>query len=90
VHGATLDAALFHVSDEAVDIVAHEIELVQVVLIGRVYGHLSRRQAEDEPPAAHIDVRELEDIAKECAIAFRILAVDDRVRTDDHGRLLIE
>jgi len=54
VHGATLDAALFHVSDEAVDIVAHEVELV------------------------------------ENTIGFWILAVDDRVRTDDHGRLLIE
>jgi hypothetical protein len=55
-----------------------------VVLVRGVHGNFRRRQAEDQPPAAHVDVREPEHVAEEHAVRVWILAVDDGVRTCDH------
>jgi hypothetical protein len=78
-----------HLRDEGLDVVAHQKELVLVVLLRRVHRHLARRQAEDEPAAAGVDSGEAEHVAKECAIRVRIPAVDDRVGSRQHGDLLI-
>jgi hypothetical protein len=51
------DAALLHAGDEGADALAEEVELVQVVSIGRMDGNLGRRQTEDQPAASGIDVR---------------------------------
>src|SRR5262245_11304208 len=45
-----------HPPDEGLDVVAHEVELVHVVLVGRVHGDLRRRQPEDEPALTHVHV----------------------------------
>ena len=86
LHRATGDLALLHLRNERLDIVAHEIELVHVVLVGRMHRNLRRRQSEDEPSVAHIDVRQLEHVAQESAVGIRVRAVDNRMRSDDHGR----
>src|SRR5207247_6504549 len=67
------------------DVVAHQIELVHAVLAGRMHGDFGRRQPEDQPSAAHIDVREREHVAQERAIGIGTRAVDDRMRADEHG-----
>src|SRR5689334_22072970 len=50
-----------------------------------MHRQLRRRQAEDQPTVADVDVRQAEDVAQKSAICFGIGAVDDRVRSADHG-----
>ena len=66
------------------DVVAHEIELLAEVSFARMRGELRRRQREDEPAAAGVDGRELEDVAQEGAKGFRLLGEDDGVDSVDH------
>jgi hypothetical protein len=57
---------------------------VHVILLRGMYGNLRRRQSENQPAVADIDVRELEHIAQKFAVALGILAVDDGMRASDH------
>jgi hypothetical protein len=66
------------------DIGAHKVELVYVILAGRMDCHLTRRQPEDQPAIAYVNVWELQHISQERPIRFRIFAVDDGVGADDH------
>jgi hypothetical protein len=50
---------------------------MNVVLIGRMHGHFSWRQSEDEPSAPDIDVRKMQDVTQKGSVRFRISAVDD-------------
>jgi hypothetical protein len=45
-----------HRRDEDLDVFAHQIELVNVVLLRRMHGHLGWRQPEDQPAIADVDV----------------------------------
>ena len=87
LHRRASDAMALHLGDERLHVVTHQIELVDVVLLGRMNGHFSRRESEDQPAATNVDVRQLEHIAQECAIRFGIGAVDslpsDRRRRDE-------
>ena len=49
-----------------------------------MHGDLRRRQPEDQPPAADIHVRQLEDIAQDRAIRVGVGAVDNRMRAGNH------
>ena len=65
-------------------IVAHEIEFVDAILIGRVKCSFCWRQGEEQPAMTSIHGFESEDIAKKCSIRFGILAVDNYVRAGNH------
>ncbi len=76
-----------HLVDERVDVVADE---VQLVLAGRgrirlVHRELGGRQAEDQKALAGIDVRKLEDVAKERRIRSGVRGHDEDVGTGQHG-----
>jgi len=73
-----------HVGDERVDVIAHEEQLVDVVLVGWMHGYLRRLECKDQPSAAHVDVCQSEHIAQERAVSISTRAVDDGVRADDH------
>ena len=74
----------FHLLNERLYIIALEIEFMNVVLVGRMDGHLSRRQAENQSAVAHIDVGQLQDIPQESPVGFRIGTVDNCMGSVDH------
>ncbi len=74
-------------SDELFDVVAHQIKFVRVILTG-MHGHFGRRQAEDEPTVADIHVSELEDVAQQGAVGFRILAVNNGMSAGDRRGMM--
>jgi hypothetical protein len=45
-----------------------------------------RRQGEDEPAAARIHGTQAEKVAKEGAVGFRVVAVEEDVRAGDSGK----
>jgi hypothetical protein len=85
-HGTACDALRLQSVEECLNVVAHQVELMDGVLFGRMHGDFRRRQREDQPAVTQIDVSKLEDIAQEGAIETRVRAVDDCVRASDlHG-----
>lgn len=82
----TVNARLGHLLDECIDVITHQIELVDIVLVGRMHGHFRRQQTKDQPTAADIDVWQTDHIAEKCAVGFRIVAVDDRVSANDQTK----
>jgi hypothetical protein len=69
-------------------VLAHEIEFVLAMVIGRVEGGFCRREREDQPAVAGVYGVEAEDVAKKCAVCIGVLAVDDYVGAGNHGSLL--
>src|SRR5208282_2952435 len=67
------------------EVVAHEVELVLVVLFGIVECGFGGREGEDQPAVACVNGREFEDIAKEGAVGFGVFGVDHDVCAVDHG-----
>ena len=57
------DVVFLHRGDEFFDVVAHEIEFVNVIFIGGMDSDFGWRQTEDEPTVADIDVREFQNVA---------------------------
>ena len=68
-----VDALVGHLRDERVDIVADQIELVEVVALVAVDAELGRRQLEDQPAAAPIDAGDLQHVAQESAVGRLVL-----------------
>jgi hypothetical protein len=83
-----LHSAVGQVGERALDVVAGEIELVSRLAVRGMDGDLRRREREDQPRLAGIDTGKPEGVAKEGSIHLRIAAVQDEVRTFDHGGLL--
>ena len=54
---------------ERIVIVAHEIELVHIVLLAGMHRYFSGRQAKDEPAIPDIDVGELEHLTQKARFA---------------------
>src|SRR5262249_26915802 len=77
---------LLHFGDERLDVVAHQEELVYVVLVGRMHCYLGWRQREDQPAMTCIDRLVLQHVPEECSVSLRILAVDDDVSAVNHAR----
>ncbi len=67
------------------DVIAHQEELVTVVMLGVVKGGFGRREGKDEPAVAGIDRGELEHVAEEGSVGFRVLGVEDDVGSIDHA-----
>jgi len=74
----------FHLGDEGLYVVAHQVELVHVVLLRRVHRYFGWGQSEDQPSVAHIHIRELKHIAQKLAVNFSVLAINDRMCASDH------
>lgn len=53
--------------------------------VGRMNCSFRWRQSEDQPPVANIDRAKSEHVRKECAVGFRILAVEEDVRAENHA-----
>jgi hypothetical protein len=83
--GRELDALGAKLVGSGLDVVAYEIELVRWRPFGRVYRRFRRRQSEDEPAAACIDMREPEHVGEERPVRFGVAAEEDDVATIDHA-----
>ena len=73
-----------HPDDKLFDISNHQVELVLSTRLGRMKRDLGWREAEDEPTATNIDVREAQDIAEERPIQLGVGTVDDGMGSHDH------
>src|SRR5208337_4953057 len=83
-----LNALLHQGSHFGFQIVAHEIEFVDTILIGRVECSFCRRQGEDQPAVTRINGFEAEDVAEKCAVRLGVLTVDNYVSARNHLPLL--
>src|SRR5438445_3925683 len=79
-----LDALLCEGSDFGFQVVAHEIEFVDTILIGRVECGFCRRRGEDQPAMTRIHGFEPEYVAEKCAVRFGVFAVDNYVSARNH------
>src|SRR5262249_34948943 len=84
LHGSARNVVVRHFRNERFDVIAHEIELVNIVLLRRMDGKFSRRQAENEPPMPDIHAGKFQNVSQESTIGFGIGAVDNRMRAVDH------
>lgn len=74
------------------DVITHEIEFVlavarRIIVAGIMKGGFKWRHGENQPAVAGINRRKLQYIAKERAIRFRVLAVDNDMRGVDQAGL---
>jgi hypothetical protein len=69
------------------DVVAHEVELVTVVVSG-MNGKLGRRQGEDKPSSARVCRLHAEDVGEECADLLGLRGEHDRMQSGDHAAIL--
>jgi len=61
---------------------------VRTIFIGGVERGFSQGKRKDQPAVAGIHGLEAENIAKECAVGFSVLGVNDYVSTGNHTPLL--
>jgi hypothetical protein len=68
-------------------VVDHEVQLVRLGVICRVYRHLGWRQAEDQPTMPNVYKRKTKYVAKKATVSFGVPAIDDGVCASDlhHG-----
>ena len=67
-----------------VKVFTHEVELMAIILFGRMKGRFGWRQGEYQPAVAGIDRREPKHIAKEGAVCLGILAINDDMCARNH------
>src|SRR5437899_12939043 len=79
-----LDALLCEGSHFGYQIVGHEIEFVDTILIGRVECGFCRRQGEDQPAMTRIHGFEPKDVAEKCAVRLGVFTVDNYVIARNH------
>src|SRR5262245_11264053 len=87
--GATADALLAEPCHLRLQVIAHEIELMLLVRVGRMARDLGGWCRENQPAVTGIDRWEGEHIAKEGAVRLGIAGIDDGMHPGDHGSLLI-
>jgi hypothetical protein len=75
----------FELSHQGRHVIAHQVELVNVVLVGRMHRNFGRRQRKDQPSVPGIYRTVPEHVAKERTVPRGVLAVDDDVRSLDLG-----
>src|SRR5208337_843787 len=69
-------------------VVAHEVQFVQVVLFGGMKRSFRGRQCKNKPTVPGIHRRKFENIAKESPIRLGVFAVNDNVSSGNQGSLL--
>ena len=70
--------------DCRLEVIAHQIEFLRAVFLGRVDGHLGRRESENEPAFARVHVGEPQDVAEEFSVRLGVAAVEDDVCPRNH------
>src|SRR5689334_24942175 len=83
--GDALAAKLF---TRGVDVVAHQIELVELLVLGRVHGELGGRGGEDQPAAADVHRRKAQYVAEKSPRLIRLLRIDQGVQAENGHRAL--
>ena len=78
------DTCLAQRGDFRIQVVGHQIELVHIIFVRWVDGHLRRRQFEDQPAIMCVNIAELEHVLEQGTVCFRIPGVNDDVSTIDH------
>lgn len=81
----TLDLLLLESLDCHFDVIAHQKYSVRIIFLRRMDSELGRRQSENEPTIACVNVRKLQDVAEKFSIRLGILAVEDHVHSGDHA-----
>jgi hypothetical protein len=81
--------------NECTQIITHQIQhrtqhfmspmMLSGACIDRVNGGLGRRHAENQPAMPNIDGRKFQNVTKESPIRFRISAMEQEMRADDHA-----
>src|SRR6266851_1896371 len=89
LHWTTLHRLPLQRFHRRLQVVAHEVQLVQVALLGRMKRGFRGRQRKNEPATACVHRWEFENIAKESTVAFRVLAVNDDMSSGDHRSSLL-
>ena len=74
--------------ERGVDVVAHEVELMPAVSVGRVHGQFGGRQREDEPAAARVGRRQAKHVREERSHLLGLWREHDRMNTVDHAVIL--
>jgi hypothetical protein len=67
------------------DIVAHQVKLVPIVVVGIMKGGFEWRHGEDQPSVTGIHRGQFQNLAEKSTVSFWILGVNDNVRTIDQG-----
>src|SRR5260221_5031461 len=88
-HRIALHSLPFQRFHRRLQIVAHEVELVQVVFLRGMKCNFRGRQRKNEPAMAGVHRGKLENIAKESTVAFPVLAVNDDMSSSDHCSLIL-
>src|SRR5439155_26208518 len=87
-----LDTLLLEFRDRALDVVAHEEQLVLPGLTApagsRVDSELTRRQLEDQPAGVRLHMVETQHVAEERACRITVLRKDERVDAGDHRPMM--
>ena len=79
------DASAFEVPHRAIDVFAHEIDLLAwLPSFGWMDSQFAGREGEDQPAASCVYRVEAENILEEAPIRLGVAAEDDRVRAIDH------
>src|SRR6267142_2899639 len=79
-----LDILLRQGSHFGFQIVAHQIEFMDTILLARVERRFRWRQCEDQPAMARIHGSKAEDVAEKCAVSLSVFAVDNDVSAGNH------
>ena len=79
-----LHALAAKISHGGLYVVAHEVQLVSGWTVGGMHGQFRGGQLEDQPPAAGVHVRLIQDVGEEGAVRFRITAEQDDMAAIDH------
>lgn len=66
-------------------VVAHKKELLAAAVCRRMHRQLGGGHRENQPPVPRVDIRKLEDIAKERPILLRVATVDNMMDSIYHG-----
>ena len=73
LHRLAVEDMRLHPRDKGFDVIAHEVQLVHVVLLRRMDSNLRWRQAEDQPSVSDIDVRQAKHVAQKRAIGLGLV-----------------
>jgi hypothetical protein len=81
----------FSAANSGLQVIAHQVEFMPIVLLGGMEGRLRlrRQQGENQPTFTGVHGRKSQDVAKEGAVGLRVLAVDDNMRAVDGKDLLL-
>jgi hypothetical protein len=92
------DVAGLEESDLVAKVVTHQVKYgaektvtgvkLRLAVVSGMHGDLGRREFEDEPTVANVDVGETENVAKKGAVGFRIDAIKKDVSAHNHAASL--